>query len=180
MKMHESYITLILLNFFWGQRLRLVSTPRCCFPMAQMVKHRPAMWETWVWSLGLEDPLEKETAPVFLPGKFHRQRSLVGYSPWGCKESDAIEHFTSTSNTKDWWKSSLAAVQTLFAYGMNWSHSLCCCPFTLPCNPAQHGHLTLFPGIPNIYIYMCVCVRIYTYMYTLIFMYVYTHTHMYI
>ena len=26
--------------------------------------------------------------PVFLPGKFHGQRSLVGYSPWGCKELD--------------------------------------------------------------------------------------------
>ena len=25
--------------------------------------------------------------PVFLPGKFHGQRSLAGYSPWGCKES---------------------------------------------------------------------------------------------
>ena len=30
--------------------------------------------------------------PVFLPGKFHRQRNLEGYSPWGCKESDMIEH----------------------------------------------------------------------------------------
>ena len=30
--------------------------------------------------------------PVFLPGKFHGQRSLVGYSPWGCKESDTTEH----------------------------------------------------------------------------------------
>ena len=29
---------------------------------------------------------------VFLPGKSHRQRSLVGYSPWGCKESDTTEH----------------------------------------------------------------------------------------
>ena len=29
--------------------------------------------------------------PVFLPGKFHAQRSLVGYSPWGCKESDTTE-----------------------------------------------------------------------------------------
>ena len=28
--------------------------------MAQMVKHQPAMWETWVQSLGQEDPLEKE------------------------------------------------------------------------------------------------------------------------
>ena len=26
--------------------------------------------------------------PVFLPGEFHEQRSLVGYSPWGCKESN--------------------------------------------------------------------------------------------
>ena len=32
------------------------------------------------------------STPVFLPGKFHGQRSLVSYSPWGGKESDAIEH----------------------------------------------------------------------------------------
>ena len=30
--------------------------------------------------------------PVFLPRKFHRQRSLVSYSPWGGKELDAIAH----------------------------------------------------------------------------------------
>ena len=30
--------------------------------MAQTVKHLPAMWETWVRSLGREDPLEKEMA----------------------------------------------------------------------------------------------------------------------
>ena len=30
--------------------------------------------------------------PVSLPEKFHGQRSLVGYSPWGCKESDTPEH----------------------------------------------------------------------------------------
>ena len=28
-----------------------------------------------------------KTTPVFLPGEFHRQKSLVGYSPWDCKES---------------------------------------------------------------------------------------------
>ena len=32
--------------------------------------------------------------PVFLPGEFHGQRSLVGYSPWGCKESDMTEWLT--------------------------------------------------------------------------------------
>ena len=32
--------------------------------------------------------------PVFLPGEFHGQGSLVGYSPWGCKELDMTEeHF---------------------------------------------------------------------------------------
>ena len=57
--------------------------------------------------LGLEDPLEQEVAitPVFLPGKFHGQRSLVGYSPWGCKESDTTEgsrtHIASIYNTQN-------------------------------------------------------------------------------
>ena len=32
--------------------------------------------------------------PVFLPGEFHRQKSLVGYSPWGRKESDMTERLT--------------------------------------------------------------------------------------
>ena len=31
---------------------------------------------------------KREPAPVFLPGKSHRQRDLAGYSLWGCKESD--------------------------------------------------------------------------------------------
>ena len=35
-----------------------------------------------------------QPAPVFLPGKSHRQRRLVGYSPWSCKESDKPEHST--------------------------------------------------------------------------------------
>ena len=33
-----------------------------------------------------------QSTPVFLPGKFHRQSSLGGYSIWGCKESDTTEH----------------------------------------------------------------------------------------
>ena len=32
--------------------------------------------------------------PVFLPGKPHGQRSLAGYSPWGCKESDTTEQLS--------------------------------------------------------------------------------------
>ena len=32
-----------------------------------------------------------QPTPEFLPGESHRQRSLAGYSPWGCKESDMTE-----------------------------------------------------------------------------------------
>ena len=55
------------------------------------------MRETWVWSLGREDPLEKETAThsSTLAWKIPGQGSLAGYSPWGRKESDTTErlHF---------------------------------------------------------------------------------------
>ena len=53
--------------------------------VAQTVKNLPAMWETWVPSLGQKDPQRREwlPTPVFLPGKSHGQRNLVGYSSWG-------------------------------------------------------------------------------------------------
>ena len=34
---------------------------------------------------------EWQPIPVFLPGKFHGQRRLAGYSSWGCKESGTID-----------------------------------------------------------------------------------------
>ena len=56
------------------------------------------MQETWIQSLSWEDPLEKgmATKSSIYPGKSHGPRSLVGYSPWGCKELDTTErlHFT--------------------------------------------------------------------------------------
>ena len=65
--------------------------------MAQTVKNLPAMWETWVWSLGLEDPLAKAmvTHSIPLAWKIPWTRSLVGCSPWGHEESDMTEqlHF---------------------------------------------------------------------------------------
>ena len=39
---------------------------------------------------------EWQSTPVFLPGEFHGQRRLVGYSPWGHKESDMTELLTHT------------------------------------------------------------------------------------
>ena len=56
--------------------------------VAQLVKNLPAMRETWIRSLGWEDPQEKgkATTPVFWPGEFHGL-----YSPWGCKKLDTTE-----------------------------------------------------------------------------------------
>ena len=55
--------------------------------------------EIQIRSLGWEDPLLKEMAThlpfqVFLTGKSQGQRNLVGYSPWGSKESDMTERLT--------------------------------------------------------------------------------------
>ena len=61
--------------------------------VAQMVKNLPAVQETrfepWVGKV----PWRRkwQPTPVFLPGKSHGWRRLVGYSPWGGKESDTTE-----------------------------------------------------------------------------------------
>ena len=47
------------------------------------------------------------TTPVFLPGEFHGQRSLVGNSPWGRKESDTTEQLWSTQHSTVYRVSSL-------------------------------------------------------------------------
>ena len=63
------------------------------FAVGTVVKNLPAKQEMQIRSLGQKGPLEKEKIahPVFLPGKSHGQRSLVGYTPWGCKGSDKTE-----------------------------------------------------------------------------------------
>ena len=60
--------------------------------VAQTVKNSPAMWKTWVRKI----PWRRDQlpTPVFLPGEFHGQRSLEGYSPWGHKESDTTEQLS--------------------------------------------------------------------------------------
>ena len=58
--------------------------------VAQTVKNLPLVQETQVRSLGWEDSLEKEVVihSSILAWRIPWQRSLVGYSPWSCKESD--------------------------------------------------------------------------------------------
>ena len=61
---------------------------------------------TWVGKI----PWRKkwQPTPEFLSGRFHGQRSLAGYSPWGCQELDTTEwlsthihlHITTSNNTR--------------------------------------------------------------------------------
>ena len=61
--------------------------------MAQIVKNLPAIQEMQVHFQDQEDALEKgmQSTPVFLPEESHRQRRLVGNSPWCGKELDTTE-----------------------------------------------------------------------------------------
>ena len=61
-----------------------------------MVKNLPAIWETQVdpWVGKIPWRRKWQPASVCLPGKSQGRRSLVGYSPWGCKESDTTEWLT--------------------------------------------------------------------------------------
>ena len=81
--------------------------------VAQTVKNLPEMQKTrfdpWVGKI----PWKREwvSTPVFLPGEFHRQQSLVGYSPWGGKELDT----TATNTHPKGKRGIIASLDSLYA-----------------------------------------------------------------
>ena len=91
-------------------------------PVAQQLKNPSAMQETQkcAWSLGWEDPLKKEMAItlVFLPEKYHGQRSLAGCSSmghrvirdWATKHTQDLFYFSWTTSLLSW---------------LNWTHDQC-------------------------------------------------------
>ena len=92
----------------WGSWLGPAWLPVCALPGispslqkgfpggSDSKKNQPVMQETWVpsWVGKIAWRLEWPPTPVFLSGESHAQRSLVGYSPWGCKESDMTKRLT--------------------------------------------------------------------------------------
>ena len=75
-----------------GELLRKKLRNKWISLVAQRVKNlqwRTPRFDPWVWKI----PWRRawQPTPVFLPGEFHGQRSLLGYSPWGRKVSDTAE-----------------------------------------------------------------------------------------
>ena len=72
----------------------------CGLPWWVRGKESACQAETWILSLGQEDPLEEEMqlTPVFLLGESHGQRSLAGYSPWSRTELDITKRLSSTQH----------------------------------------------------------------------------------
>ena len=83
------YPTLWFVSIPWSSTLGV----KLGFPSCSEVKNSPA---NAVQSLGWEDPLRRkwQPTPVFLPGKSHWQRSLMGYSLWDHK---IVEHDLTTN-----------------------------------------------------------------------------------
>ena len=83
--------------------------------LTRSVKNLPAIWETWddPWVMKIPWRRKWQPFPVFLPGEFHGQRSLVCYSPWGCKELDMTERLTHTQINKYWLNSISFVLHTM-------------------------------------------------------------------
>ena len=98
------------------------------FPGGTSGKESTCQWRRWKrrgfdpWIGKIHWSRKWQCTPVFLPGKFHGQRSLVGYSAWDCKELDKTEYTHththtnqadregkngSLSRTSEFWKVSL-------------------------------------------------------------------------
>ena len=62
-------------------------------------KHKRCGFDLWFGTI----PWNRkwQPIPIFLPGNFHGQRSLAGYSPWGCKELDTTEHTHTATQQQD-------------------------------------------------------------------------------
>ena len=69
-------------------------------PNVSMVKYQPAVQESWVQSLGWEDPLERKMAThcSILARRISWTEELGGLQSWGCKESDTTEQLNNDDN----------------------------------------------------------------------------------
>ena len=97
------------------------------------------MQEMWVQSWGWEDPLEEEmtTHSSILAWEFRGQRSLAGYSPWGCKRGGHDLETKSQPLFYNWQMAVMWNVSVLF------SHSVCVQLFATPWIAACQASLSI-------------------------------------
>ena len=82
--------------YAWWLQLTIpycIGLPRWCSSqesVCQLRRYKKYGFNPWVWKISWSS--KWLPTPVFLPGKFHGQRSLAGYSPWCHKEQDRTEH----------------------------------------------------------------------------------------
>ena len=98
-----NFFYLQLLICFWG--LHILGFPDGASGKEsayQCRKHKRSGFDPWVGKM----PWRRkwQPTPVFLPGKFHGQRSLAGYSPWGHKESDMTKQLSTHTHIYTWWR----------------------------------------------------------------------------
>ena len=86
---HEDILSRFLLSFIDLECMGFPGGASGKEPACQCRRHKRCGFDPWVRKI----PWRKEwqLIPVYLPGEFHGQRSLAGFSPWGCKESDTTE-----------------------------------------------------------------------------------------
>ena len=124
MSLMERSPLLMTLPVYFRVRLPTTTNVFSLIPMTAAGFEKHCFWSTWIcwgpwvhqlpwwlrgysvclqcrrprfnpWVRKISRRRKRQPTPVLLPGKSHGWRSLVGYGPWGCKESDMTErrHF---------------------------------------------------------------------------------------
>ena len=85
----------------------------------QCRRHRRHGFDPWVRKIPWRS--KRQPTPVFLPGESHGQRSLVGYSLWGCKELNTTTQIAHTwqSNKEQWFNNTHKKVETFWHWEVN-------------------------------------------------------------
>ena len=119
----------------------------------QCRRHKRHRFDLWVRKI----PWRRKWQPisVFLPGKSHGQRSLMGYSPLGCKESDTVEHAPVSTfiqlqraGQEDWrWRWNSVNVQSLLRSLLAGQESVSCLINTI--NSSSFSYWKLISNMRN-------------------------------
>ena len=120
--------------------------------VAQTVKRLPTMWtprfDPWVGKILWRR--KWQPTPELLPRKSHGQRSLVGYSPWGCKELDTTEQLNKKLTFTSW----VTLGKSFNSHGLvscfdEWEYTDPPCPFHRQVVRVSHKkmHKNVFEGV---------------------------------